>query len=269
MLSWGWWRGGGLVVLLLVVATTPQHAHATPTISGDSQALIPGEGEVVEGEQVEGQHVEGEQVEGEAVEGEQQEGLFSRWKRLKDELLAFKGHHPEDDPSAHQRRKRTLFPAGYSGCSCSDLAALAAQIAIFEEDVKQVAEMENKLTLIATSIKQLGAWVDSGVKGPTGPEGPPGHPGLPGPPGETGDEGSSTSRSRQGVPGPPGYPGPPGPSGPKGATGDCIKGNKGTRGRKGDPGLEIPGRRGAPGPPGVRGDPAPNLATLSDEAKTQ
>lgn len=42
------------------------------------------------------------------------------------------------------------------------MAALAAQIAVFEEEVKNIGEMEEKLAVVATAIKTLGVLVDSG-----------------------------------------------------------------------------------------------------------
>ncbi|XP_053629402.1 collagen alpha-1(XVII) chain [Cherax quadricarinatus] len=241
--------------LLLAVCGVATLTHASPTYPGDGDALRGGEGE---GEGGGGGGGGGGEGGAEEVVEARKEGLVSRWKHLKHQLLGLKCS-PEDDLNTLNRRTRSLFTVGYSGCSCADLAALAAQITIFEDDVKTIVEMENKLTLIATAIKQLGIWVDSGVRGPQGPDGPPGSPGPAGLPGEIGHKGSITSRTRQGVPGPPGHPGPPGPQGPIGETGDCIKGNKGTRGKKGEPGSQIPGHRGLPGPPGPRGDPAPDL----------
>ena len=52
--------------------------------------------------------------------------------------------------------------SGYHGCSCADLAALAAQISVFEQEVKSVAVLEKKLELVVRAIKQLGAWVNAG-----------------------------------------------------------------------------------------------------------
>ncbi|KAK8379917.1 hypothetical protein O3P69_019736 [Scylla paramamosain] len=149
-----------------------------------------------------------------------------------------------------------LGGAGYHGCSCADLAALAAQITVFEQEVKSVAVLEKKLELVVRAIKQLGAWVNVGVRGPRGPEGEAGTPGPAGPMGDTGDPGPDTEHNRTGVPGPPGHPGSPGPQGLKGPKGDCIKGAKGTQGKKGDPGVGPRGRRGSPGPPGDAGEPA-------------
>ncbi|XP_063852712.1 collagen alpha-2(VI) chain-like [Scylla paramamosain] len=157
-----------------------------------------------------------------------------------------------------KNRLDSFYPggAGYHGCSCADLAALAAQITVFEQEVKSVAVLEKKLELVVRAIKQLGAWVNVGVRGPRGPEGEAGTPGPAGPMGDTGDPGPDTEHNRTGVPGPPGHPGSPGPQGLKGPKGDCIKGAKGTQGKKGDPGVGPRGRRGSPGPPGDAGEPA-------------
>ncbi|XP_042890008.1 EMI domain-containing protein 1-like [Penaeus japonicus] len=218
-----------------------------------------------------------------------QVAAMARWRELKARLLKLKPSDVEHDPtrdeeddrhiSTHQptetdrqtdsQKARENEPpltrtrhlqAGYSGCSCSDLAAVAAQITIFETEIKEIGKLEDKLELTAAAIKQLAAWVDSGVKGPQGPGGTPGEPGVTGSPGDSGEAGEDTTVDRRGVPGPPGPPGPPGVSGVNGDRGDCTKGEKGHRGQKGDPGVGLKGPRGPPGPPGERGSPAPNLS---------
>ncbi|KAG7159982.1 collagen alpha-2(IX) chain-like [Homarus americanus] len=206
------------------------------------------------------------------TDGEEEGGgeeRMARWRSLKEQLLSLKGDPDLEDDSPHTRHPRTLFSAGYTGCSCSDLAALAAQISLFEEEVKSIGEMENKLSIISTAIKQLGIWVDAGIRGPQGHEGIPGTQGPPGLPGDDGDEGPTTIRTRQGIPGPPGHPGPSGVRGPKGNTGDCIKGNKGTQGKRGNPGVGFQGLRGLPGPSGLVGNPAPDLKTLRSAAQAK
>ncbi|XP_037800713.1 EMI domain-containing protein 1-like isoform X1 [Penaeus monodon] len=188
---------------------------------------------------------------------------MERWRELKARLLNLKPSDVEHDPSRdeeHDRHLRSLFPAGYSGCSCSDLAAIAAQITIFEGEIKEIGKLEDKLELTAAAIKQLAAWVDSGVKGPQGPAGSPGEPGVTGPSGDPGEAGADITVDRRGVPGPPGSPGPPGVAGVNGDRGDCTKGEKGQQGQKGDPGVGVRGPRGPPGPPGERGSPAPNFS---------
>ncbi|XP_064118155.1 scavenger receptor class A member 5-like [Macrobrachium nipponense] len=183
-----------------------------------------------------------------------------KFRDLKARLLNLNPEYISDiDDAAHERHLRTLFPAGYSGCSCSDLAAIAAQITLFEDDVRGLDDLQNKVDLIATAVKQLGAWVNSGVKGPQGPQGLPGPQGVTGQQGDSGDAGPDTVMTREGIPGPQGPSGPSGPSGVKGERGDCIKGQKGTQGKKGEPGVGLPGMRGTPGPQGVPGKAAPNL----------
>lgn len=188
---------------------------------------------------------------------------MERWRELKARLLKLKPSDVDHDPSRDEeddRHLRSLFPAGYSGCSCSDLAAIAAQINIFENEIKEIGKLEDKLELTAAAIKQLAAWVESGVKGPQGPAGTPGEPGVTGPPGDPGEAGADITVDRRGVPGPPGPPGPLGVAGVVGDRGDCNKGEKGQQGQKGDPGVGEKGPRGPPGPPGERGSPAPNLS---------
>ncbi|XP_071513709.1 uncharacterized protein [Panulirus ornatus] len=231
-MMWAVWACHLLLLVMVGVGDARSHAHAPPTLPGGGEVNPAGE----------------------------KPTLWAQWENLKDQLRSVEGRLEEEegeDTSSHTRRRRTLFPVGYKGCSCADLAALATQITIFEEEVKNIGELENRLSLVATSIKKLGAMVDSGVKGPQGPDGLPGPQGPPGPPGDTGDPGSDTTLAQQGVPGPPGHPGPPGPHGPKGQKGDCIQGDKGSRGRKGEPGVGPRGKRGPQGPPGAQGEPAP------------
>ncbi|XP_068247610.1 uncharacterized protein [Palaemon carinicauda] len=189
------------------------------------------------------------------------EKALEKVKDLKAKLLNLKPEYitGTEEETAHERHLRTLFPAGYTGCSCSDLAAIAAQITLFEDQVRGIDDLQSKVELIATAVKQLGAWVNSGVKGPQGPQGFPGSQGVTGPQGDAGDPGPDTVMTREGVRGPQGPSGPSGPTGVKGEKGDCIKGQKGTQGKKGEPGVGLPGNRGLPGPRGVPGRPAPNL----------
>ncbi|XP_066966021.1 collectin-12-like [Macrobrachium rosenbergii] len=188
------------------------------------------------------------------------EKALEKFRDLKARLLNLKPEYISDnEDTAHGRHLRTLFPAGYTGCSCSDLAAIAAQITLFEDEVKGLDDLQNKVDLIATAIKQLGAWVNSGVKGPQGPQGLPGPQGITGQQGDSGDSGPDTVMTREGIPGPQGPSGSSGPPGIKGEQGDCIKGQKGTQGKKGEPGVGMPGLRGTTGPQGVPGKAAPNL----------
>lgn len=227
------------VILALVYTGVAEASRVTRPQADDAPVEVDNE------EAVETQ--DGRQRAGGAGEGRGGE-LEGRWRSLRNRL----------DTIVGQPATRSLYLGGlgYQGCSCTDLAALAAQIAVFEEEVKSVAVLENKLTLIVTAIKQLGAWVNAGVQGPRGPEGEAGTPGPVGETGDGGDPGPDTQHARTGVPGPPGHPGAPGVLGPKGERGDCTKGNKGARGRKGDPGVGPRGRRGSPGPPGEPGEPA-------------
>ncbi|KAK7054589.1 hypothetical protein SK128_028138 [Halocaridina rubra] len=192
---------------------------------------------------------------------------LNRYQELRTKLLEFRSDTDEEE-SSHNRDLRSLFPVGYSGCSCSDLAAIAAQVTLFEEEVRGIDELEKKLTLINAALKELSRWVDSGVKGPQGPEGPQGPPGVIGQQGDPGESGSDTTMPRQGIPGPPGPPGSPGVRGPQGIPGDCVKGAKGAEGKKGDSNVGPPGRRGTPGAPGVPGIPAPNIGILSKRDKS-